>query len=70
MERRTTSPYPRLDRPLIAIVGIVLVIGTSLFLYRQRQHDWRWYQYDFRRIVSEKYGPAKAAGVPEGLQQI
>lgn len=70
MERRTNSPYPRIDRPLLAIVGLALVIGTLLFLWRQQQHDWRWYQYDFRRVVTEKLGAERAAAVPAGLQQI
>ena len=70
MEQRTNSPYPRIDRPLLAVVGVILVIGTALFMWRQREHDWRWYQYDFRRIVTQKFGADKAAKVPDGLQQV
>jgi cytochrome c2 len=70
MERRTNSPYPRLDRPVLAIVGLVLVLSTVLFTKGDREHEWRYYQWDFRRVVSEKFGAAKARTVPAGLQQI
>ena len=70
MERRTTSPYPRLDRPVLAIVGLLLVASAVLFTMSDRAHDWRYYQYEFRRLVAEKLGQEKARTVPSGLQQI
>lgn len=70
MERRTSSPYPRLDRPVLAIVGLLLVLSTVLFTKGDREHEWRYYQWDFRRVVGEKLGEAKARTVPAGLQQI
>lgn len=70
MERRTNSPYPRLDRPVLAIVGLLLVLSTVLFTMGDRQHDWRYYQYEFRNEVAAKYGADKAKTVQAGLQQI
>ncbi len=70
MERRTNSPYPRLDRPVLAIVGLLLVTSAVLFTMSDRAHDWRYYQYEFRNMVAEKYGADKAKAVPAGLQQI
>ncbi len=70
MERRTDSPYPRRDRPVLAIVGLMLVLSTVLFTMNDREHEWRYYQYDFRNQIAEKYGDAKAAVIPAGLQQI
>jgi len=70
MERRTNSPYPRLDRPVLAIIGLVLVLSTVLFTVGDRQHEWRYYQFAFRNAVAEKYGPAKADTVRAGLQQV
>ena len=70
MERRTNSPYPRLDRPVLAIVGLLLVLSTVLFTRNDREHEWRYYQYAFRNMVAEKFGEQKAAVVPAGLQQI
>jgi len=70
MEQRTNSPYPSIDRPAMAVVGIVLVIGTALFMWSDRAHDWRYYQYEFRNMVAEQLGEEKATTVPGGLQQI
>jgi cbb3-type cytochrome oxidase cytochrome c subunit len=70
MEKRTNSPYPRIDRRIMAAIGVVLVIGTALFIWSDRAHDWRYYQYEFGRMVAEKYGDDRAAVLPKGVQQI
>jgi cytochrome c2 len=69
MEKRTDSPYPRRDRPVLALVGVALVVSTVLFAWADRQHDWRYYQWQFRNLVAEKLGAEKAATVPAGIQQ-
>jgi cytochrome c2 len=70
MEKRTDSPYPRRDRPALALVGVALVISTILFARSDRAHEWRWYQDQFSRQVAEKFGTDKAPTVPSGIQQI
>lgn len=70
MERRTNSPYPTIDRPVLAVIGLLLVVSTVLFTWSDRVHDWRYYQWEFRRLVAEKFGEAKAAALPAGLQQV
>jgi cytochrome c2 len=70
MEKRSNSPFPGKDRPLLAVVGVALVLSTALFAWSDRKHDWRWYQYDFRRQVTEKLGADRAKAVPRGVQQI
>jgi len=70
MEQRTSSPYPRVDRLVMAVVGVVLVIGTGLFMWSDRAHDWRYYQLEFRQMVAGKFGDDKAAVLPSGVQQI
>jgi len=70
MEHRTNSPYPSLDKPVLAGVGLVLVVGAALFTINDREHEWRYYQYAFKQVVAEKLGPDKARTVPSGLQQI
>jgi mono/diheme cytochrome c family protein len=70
MEKRTDSPYPRRDRPLLAAVGVLLVISTILFARADRVHDWRYYQYMFKRLVAEQLGEEKVTSVPSGIQQI
>ncbi len=70
MEKRTSSPYPRIDRLVLAIVGVTLVIGTGLFMWSDRAHDWRYYQAEFRQMVAEKFGDDKAGILPSGVRQI
>mgnify|MGYP000868173597 FL=1 len=70
MEKRTDSPYPRWDRPVLAGVGVLLIVSTVVFAWADRVHDWRWYQSDFRDLVAEKFGGEKAGTVPRGIQQI
>ena len=66
MEKRTDSPYPRRDRPVLAVVGVLLVVSTVLFAWSDREHDWRYYQYEFKHQVAEKFGAEKAADGPLG----
>ncbi len=70
MEKRTDSPYPRRDRPLLAISGVILLVATALFFFRDRQRDWRYYQWEFRNVVAEKFGAGKADSIHDGLQQV
>jgi cytochrome c551/c552 len=70
MEQRSNSPYPRRDRPVLAVVGLLLVVSTVLFTRNDREHEWRYYQYAFKQQVADKFGPDKARTVPSGLQQI
>lgn len=70
MEKRTDSPYPRLDRPALAVVGAVLVAATVLFLRNDREHEWRYYQAEFKKRVAEKFGADQAKKVPSGMQQV
>jgi len=70
MEQRTDSPYPRRDRPVLAIIGVLLVVSTVLFVRSDRMRDFWYYQYTFKQMVAEKLGEEKARTVPTGLQQI
>ena len=70
MEKRTDSPYPKIDRPVLAAVGVLLVISCALFAWSDRKHDWRYYQAEFKRRVADKLGSEKAKQVRPGLQQI
>lgn len=70
MEQRTSSPYPRRDRPVLAAVGLLLVVSTVLFTRNDRAHEWRYYQYVFRQMVADKFGADRVRTVPAGLQQI
>ncbi len=69
MEKRTDSPYPQKDRPVLAVIGVLLVVSTVLFAWSDRKHDWRWYQWEFKRRVTEKFGKEVATRIPSGAQQ-
>ena len=72
MEKRTNSPYPA-DRPARARrrSASLLVVSTVLFARSDRRHDWRYYQYEFRNMVAEKFGAEKARHrARPGIQQI
>lgn len=70
MEKRTPAPFRKLDRAILAAVGVLLIASTVMFFYSDRAHDWRYYQNEFRSRVAQKFGEDKAATVPSGLQQI
>jgi hypothetical protein len=70
MEQRTDSPFPKKDRPILAVIGLLLIVSTVLFAWSDRKHDWRYYQYAFKTQVAEKYGAEKASTVTSGVQQI
>jgi cytochrome c2 len=69
MEKRTNSPFPRIDRPILAVIGVLLVISTALFAWSDFRKDWRYYQKEFRSLVHEKFGAERAEAVPAGIQQ-
>ncbi|MCK6683730.1 MAG: c-type cytochrome [Thermoanaerobaculia bacterium] len=70
MEKRTDSPYPRKDLPILAIIGVLLVISTIVFAVTDHRKDWRYYQAEFKKMVAEKFGAEKAATIPSGMKQI
>jgi len=69
MEKRTNSPFPRIDRPVLAVIGVVLVASTILFGWSDWRKDWRYYQREFHGMVADKFGADKAETLPKGMQQ-
>ena len=69
-EKRTDSPYPRRDLPVLGGIGLLLIASTAIFAWSDHVKDWRYYQYEFRKMVAEKLGAEKAARVPSGMQQV
>ena len=70
MEKRTNSPYARIDRPTLAIIGVLLVLSCALFFASDRAHDWRYYQSAFKDQVAQKLGADRANSVTTGVQQL
>lgn len=69
MEKRTDSPYPRRDRPVLAAVGVLMIISTVLFAWTDWKHDWRYWQASFKGAVAEKFGAEQARTVASGVEQ-
>ena len=70
MEKRTPAPFRRVDRAVLAVIGVGLIVSCVLFVWSDRYHYWRTHQIEFRQQVADKFGTDKAATVPSGLQQI
>lgn len=60
----------RRDRSFLGIVGILIFVLVGFLTYDYLFPEWRDYQNEFRDLVSEKFGPERAASVPTGLQQV
>ena len=70
MEPLRIASFAKRDRTVLAGIGVLLIVSTVLFAWSDRRHDWRWYQGEFRRMVTEKFGSPKAEGIATGTQQI
>ena len=73
MEPRTNSPFPRIDRLTLAIIGVLLVLSCALFFASDRDHDWRYYQSAFKDQAPQKLrhraAPSFAVHGPETAEQ-
>jgi hypothetical protein len=39
MEKRTPAPFRKRDRAILAVIGVLLIASTFLFLWSDRDHD-------------------------------
>jgi cytochrome c551/c552 len=67
---RSASPFSSGDGWALAGIGALLVAASVLFTVKGAGGEWRFYQSGFRQLVAGKSGPARAAEVPAGPQQI
>lgn len=51
-------------------LGAVLLIVTGMLYWDDFAPEWKGYQQQFRDQVAKKFGAARAAQLPDGLQQI
>ncbi len=73
MDHKTISEkltFVKRDRLVVGVLGIVLVAATGLSFYLSLTPEWRRYQSEFKDLVMEKQGPARASLVPTGIQQL
>ncbi len=65
-----TSRFARADFRLVVAGGVLLLVALVVAFVREVDPPWSAVQDDVRAVVFERMGAEKAAGVPEGLQQI
>ena len=51
-------------------LGAVMLLVTGFVFWDYAAPAWQGYQADFRDLVTKKFGPARAAQIPGGLQQL
>ena len=58
------------DRFWIYILGAVTLAITCYLYWNQAEPEWRGYQDEFHDLVAKRFGAARAASVPAGIQEI
>jgi cytochrome c2 len=58
------------DTIKIYTLGAALLLVTGFLFWDDVLPEWRGYQASFRQLVTQKFGAARAAQIPAGLQQI
>ena len=73
MDHRTPTTkfaFAKNDKMLVALGSIALLLMTAWAFYDFFQPEWQSYQSEFRDVVAEKLGDARAASAPSGLRQV
>jgi Cytochrome c len=60
----------RWDRPLTWLAAIAALAISAFLVWDETHPPYRAYQRQFRQLVSERFGPERAAATPAGLEQI
>jgi mono/diheme cytochrome c family protein len=60
----------RKDTAIIYIISVIGLIATGMLFYGAAEPEWKQYQKDFKVLVSERFGPEKAAAIETGLKQV
>jgi cytochrome c2 len=58
------------DVDVAYVVGAILLVITGWLYYENYRPEWKSYQTEFRRKVTERFGGDRARQIPAGLQQI
>jgi mono/diheme cytochrome c family protein len=61
--------FVKKDQLFLSVSGILFLLVTAFGFYDYYTPEWQSYQWEFRDLVEEKFGPERAASVPAGLQQ-
>lgn len=60
----------RWDKPLIWLAALAVLAVTGVLIAGEVYPPYRPYQLEFRRLVTERFGPERAVAIPTGVQQI
>jgi len=73
MDHKTPSDklgFAKRDTLIISVAGIALFLLMGWIFFRYLTPEWKSYQAEFKDLVREKFGEARTATVPSGLQQV
>ena len=73
MDHKTPSDklgFAKRDTLIISVAGIALFLLMGWIFFRYLTPEWKSYQAEFKDLVREKFGDARTATVPSGLQQV
>jgi len=62
--------WKRRDKILVYATGAGLLAVTAVVYGLYFEPDWKQYQSEFRDLVAERFGPARAQAAGHGIQQI
>ena len=62
--------WKKRDTLLVYSVGAGLLAITAAVYWLYFQPDWKYYQSDFRDLVTQRFGAARAQAAVSGIQQI
>ena len=52
------------------VVAALILVSSILIMSKETTPEWKYYQAEFRNIVSEKIGSVDLSTIPRGIQQI
>ncbi len=62
--------FVKTDNLILSVIGILVLLLAGFIFYDYLTSEWKSYQADFKELVAEKFGDAKVATIPLGVDQI
>jgi hypothetical protein len=55
---------------LLIIISALILISGLMIIFKDSTPEWKYYQAEFKTIISEKFGSVDVSTLPSGIQQI